>query len=60
MAAVSLWLSANRLATLLGVLIPLGLIVYLVFVARRRQDTVNKTRQAKRPTIVSSVTGHDE
>ena len=42
MAAVSLWMSANRLATLLGVLIPLSLIVYLVFVVRRRQDTVTK------------------
>ena len=60
MAALSLWMSANRLATLLGALIPLSLIVYLVFVVRRRQNTVNKTRQAKTPTIVSSVTGHDE
>jgi hypothetical protein len=60
MAALSLWMSANRLATLLGALIPLSLIVYLVFLVRRRRDTVNKTRQAKPPTIVSRVTGHDE
>jgi len=45
---------------LLGALIPLSLIVCLIFVVRRRKDTVNKTRQAKRPTIVSRVTGHDE
>ena len=60
MAALSLWMSANRLATLLGALILLSLIVYLVFLFRRRQDTVNKTSQAKPPTIVSRVTGHDE
>jgi hypothetical protein len=60
MGAVSLWMSANRLATLIGALILLSLIVYLVFVVHRRQDTVNKTRQAKPPTIVSRVMGHDE
>jgi len=60
MGALSLWVSANRLAMLLSALLPLTLIVYLVFVVRRRQNTVNKTRQAKPPTIVSRVTGHDE
>jgi hypothetical protein len=53
-------MSANRLATLLGALILLSLIVYLLFVVRRRQDTAVKTRQAKTPTIVSPAAGHDE
>ena len=43
-------MSANRLATLLGGLILLGLIVYLVFVLRRRQAAVN-TRQVKTPKV---------
>ncbi len=42
MAAVSLWMSANRLATLLGALIPLSLILYLVFVVHRRQDRLKR------------------
>ena len=43
-------MSANRLATLLGVLILFSLIVYLVFVLRRRQAAVN-TRQARTPKV---------
>ena len=50
LSTARLWMSANRLATLLGVLILLGLIVYLVFVLRRRQAAVN-TRQAKTPKV---------
>jgi hypothetical protein len=45
------WMSANRLATLLGLLILLSLIVYLVIAIRRRRETGNKTRQAKTPKV---------
>jgi hypothetical protein len=60
MAAVTLWMSANRLATLLGGLILLSLIVYLLFVVRRRRETVVKSGQAKTATILSPSASHDE
>ena len=50
LAAARLWMSANRLATLLGALILLSLII-LVFVLRRRQESAIKTSQAKTPTV---------
>jgi hypothetical protein len=40
-------MSANRLATLLGALILLSLILYLLMALRRRQTTVVKTKRAK-------------
>jgi hypothetical protein len=45
------WTSANRLATLLGALILLSLIVYLVILMRRRRETVVKNKQAKTPKV---------
>lgn len=45
------WMSANRLATLLGALILLSLIVYLVAGIRRRRETVVKTQRAKTPKV---------
>ena len=45
------WMSANRLATLVGALILLSLIVYLVIVMRRRRETVVKNKQAKTPKV---------
>ena len=60
MAAVRLWMSANRLATLLGGLILFSLVIYLLFVVRRRRETVVKSGQAKTATIVSPNAGHDE
>ena len=50
-AAARQWMSANRLATLLGALILLSLIVYLATAIRRRQKTVVKTKQAKAPKV---------
>jgi len=45
----------------LGALILLSLIVLLVFVLRRRQESaVNTTVALTRPTIVSPAAGHDE
>ena len=51
LAAARQWMSANRLATLLGVLILLSLIVYLVIIMRRRRETVVKNNQAKTPKV---------
>jgi hypothetical protein len=45
------WVSANRLATLLGVLILLSLIVYLAAAIRRRRETDPKAKQAKSPKV---------
>lgn len=45
------WVSANRLATLLGALILLSLIVYLVAAIRRRGETDPKAKQAKLPKV---------
>ena len=50
-AAARQWMSANRLATLLGALILLSLVVYLVTAFRRRQTTVVKTKLAKAPKV---------
>ena len=50
-AAARQWMSANRLATLLGALILLSLIVYLALALRRRQKTVVKTKRAKAPKV---------
>ena len=44
-------MSANRLATLLGALILLSLVVYLATAIRRRQKTVVKTKRAKAPKV---------
>jgi hypothetical protein len=44
-------MSANRLATLLGALTLLSLIVYLVILMRRRRETVVKNKQAKTPKV---------
>ena len=45
------WMSANRLATLLGALILLSLIAYLLLALRRRQTTVVKTKRARVPKV---------
>jgi hypothetical protein len=45
------WVSANRLATLLGALILLALIIYLVAAIRRRRETDPKAKQAKLPKV---------
>ncbi|HEV7746709.1 MAG TPA: hypothetical protein VGO56_17060 [Pyrinomonadaceae bacterium] len=45
------WVLANRLATLLGVLILLSLIVYLVAAIRRSRETDPKAKQAKSPKV---------
>ena len=50
-ASARQWMSGNRLATLLGALILLSLIVYLVTAIRRRQKTVGKTRRTKAPKV---------
>ena len=50
-ASARQWMSANRLATLVGALILLSLIVYLVTAIRRRQPTVVKTKRAKAPKV---------
>ena len=50
-AAARQWMSANRLATLLGALILLSLIVYLATAIRRRRTTVVKTKRAKAPKV---------
>ncbi len=50
-AAARQWMSANRLATLLGALILLSLVVYLATAIRRRQKTVVKTKRAKAPKV---------
>ena len=50
-AAARQWMSANRLATLLGALILLSLVVYLVTAFRRRQTTVVKTKRSKAPKV---------
>ncbi len=46
-AAIKRWILANRLATLLGALILLSLIVYLISGLRRRSDTTVKNRELK-------------
>lgn len=51
MAVARQWMSANRLATLLGALILLSLIAYLVMASRRRQTNVVKTQRAKAPKV---------
>ena len=51
LAAARQWMSANRLATLLGALILLSLVVYLVIFMRRRRETVVKNKQAKTPKV---------
>ena len=51
LAAARYWMSANRLATLIGALILLSLVVYLVIFMRRRQETVAKSKQAKTPKV---------
>jgi hypothetical protein len=51
LAAARHWMSANRLATLIGALILLSLVVYLVIFMRRRQETVVKNKQAKTPKV---------
>jgi hypothetical protein len=50
-AAALQWMSANRLATLLGALILLSLIVYLLLAVRRRKETVVKTKRANVPKV---------
>jgi hypothetical protein len=69
LAPVRLWMSANGLATLLGALILLSLMVYLLFVVRRRRRDSGAARPIRRlapavplrtPTIVSPAAGHDE
>lgn len=50
-ASVRQWMSANRLATLLGALILLSLIVYLVLALRRRRTHVVKTKRANAPKV---------
>ena len=59
-AAARQWMSTNRLATLLGALILLSLIVYLVTAIRRRKGTVAKTRRAKAPKVQPKYSPHDE
>ena len=51
LAAARQWMSANRLATLLGALILLSLIVYLVMALGRRQTTVVKTKRTRVPKV---------
>lgn len=46
-AAITRWISANRLATLLGALILLSLIIYLISGLRRRSATAVKNRDVK-------------
>jgi hypothetical protein len=50
-AAARRWMAANRLATLLGVLIFVSMIVYLASAIRRRQASVVKTKQTKVPKV---------
>lgn len=50
-AAAFKWISANRLATLLGALILLSLILYLAMAFRSRQKTVVKAKRAKAPKV---------
>jgi hypothetical protein len=45
------WASANRLATLLGALILVSLILYLVMALRNRQTKVGKAKQTKAPKV---------
>ena len=50
-AAARQWMSANRLATLLGALILLSLIVYAASAIRGRQKAAVKTKRAKLPKV---------
>jgi hypothetical protein len=50
-AAAWRWVSANRLATLLGVLILVSLILYLATAIRRRQKTAVTAERAKAPKV---------
>ncbi|MGH9927775.1 MAG: hypothetical protein ACREA9_00965 [Pyrinomonadaceae bacterium] len=50
-AAVRQWMSAKRLATLLGALILLSLVVYLAAAIRSPQKTVVKATRAKAPKV---------
>lgn len=45
------WISANRLATLLGALILLSLILYLVMALRRRRQGAMKVKRASVPKV---------
>jgi hypothetical protein len=45
------WISANRLATLVGALILLSLILYLATAVRRKQMTVVKAKRGKAPKV---------
>ncbi len=45
------WAAANRLATLLGALILLSLVLYLIWLLRNRQDKTVKAKQAKTPKV---------
>jgi hypothetical protein len=45
------WAKHNRLATLLGALILLSLILYLLLALRNRRDRVVKAKQAKTPKV---------
>lgn len=45
------WISANRLATLLGALILLSLILYLAMTLRRRRKNVAKAKRVKAPKV---------
>lgn len=49
------WMSANRLATLLGALILLRLILYLAMTLRRRRKDVAKAKRVKAPKVQTKV-----
>jgi hypothetical protein len=58
-SAVRQWISANRLATLLGALILLSLIAYLVMAIRRRQENGARTQLAKTPKVQPRYSGDE-
>jgi hypothetical protein len=49
--AIRQWMAANRLATLLGALILLSLILYLVLAFRNRKKDEDQTKRAKAPKV---------
>jgi hypothetical protein len=51
LAVARQWMSANQPVTVLGALILLSLIVFLVIIMRRRQETVAKNKQSKTPKV---------
>lgn len=53
------WVPKNRLASLLGALILLSLIVYLVMILRRRRENVVKAKRVRAPKVQPKVQSSD-